>query len=119
MRPTANADETSDWAIGALLLYAQVGQCVLTCSKLVHKRYQRGRVDSPNTLLAYKFADKNWQSPFIDASGVKQLILVHAMSCFKKSRSVLALELMLTLFSHSNSVHMVRNCVSVHCAGLM
>jgi len=75
--------------------------------------------DLPNTLLAYRFADKNWQSPFIDASGVKQLMFVHAMSCFKKSRNVLAFELMLTLFSHSNSVHIVRNCVSVHCAGLM
>ena len=73
----------------------------------------------PNTLLAYRLADKNWQSPFIDASGVRQLMLVQAMSCFKNSRRVLAFELMLTLFSHSNSVHMVRNCVSVHCAGLM
>lgn len=68
----------------------------------------------PNTLLAYKFADRNWQSPFIDASGVRQLMFVEAMSCFKNSRKDLAFELILTLFSHSNSVHIVRNCVSVH-----
>ncbi len=78
-----------------------------------------GEVDVPNTLLAYRLALKNWQSPLRLASGVRQFMLVQAMSWSRNSRRVLALLLMLTLFSHSNSVHMVRNCVSVHVAGWM
>jgi hypothetical protein len=80
----------------------------------------------PNRLRAYILADKKSESPAIAPSGVRQDIFVDFMMCFKYSRGSLArkyeLEMKvmcgvtydiavdtLTRFSHSNSVHMLRN----------
>ena len=82
---------------------------------------------APNKLRAYKLADKKSESPAMAPSGVRQDIFVDFIMCFKYSRGSLAkryeLEIQngargftygifvdtLTRFSHSNSVHMLRN----------
>lgn len=82
---------------------------------------------SPKILLAYMFAERKPQSPSNCFSGVRQLMLVDAMMCLRYSLkslypNVIAYPISwdpfhtyvmfvftLTLFSHSNSLHMLRN----------
>lgn len=42
--------------------------------------------------------------------GVRHFMLVVAMMCSRKPSTVVMEVLMATLFSHSNSAHMLRNC---------
>ena len=51
--------------------------------------------------------------------GVRQLMLVCATTCARKSLRSVMLVLTATLFSHSNSAHIERNASSEHVAGRM
>jgi len=85
----------------------------------------------PKRLRAYMFADRKSHSPEVAPSGVRHDIFVAFMTCFRYSRGSLSdLEvnerskmtmkdmvthdmglLTLTRFSHSNSVHILRNYI--------
>ncbi len=50
------------------------------------------------------------RSPSSALGGVRHFMLVVAMMCCRKAATSVKLVLIATLFSHSNSAHMLRNC---------
>lgn len=119
-------------------LNTQISQSIFTWIP-VSDELQFVNIALPNKLRAYMFADKKSHSPDIAVSGVKQDMLVDFMICCRYSLRSLLQEwrlasksrfskvlgfdtyvivvFTLTLFSHSNSVHMLRNYDDVKCNG--
>lgn len=54
--------------------------------------------------------ERSNRSPSSALGGVRHFMLVVAMMCCRKAATSVKLVLMATLFSHSNSAHMFRNC---------
>ena len=114
-------------SVRALDAEIRKGILAYNACQIVPLEGQKKTVDVPNKLRAYIFADRKSQSPEMAPSGVKHDIFVAFMTCLRYSRgSLLKLQsvnihpkstcathsmlvVTLTRFSHSNSVHMLRN----------
>ena len=74
---------------------------------------------SPNTDFAYRLAARKPHSPSSADRGVRHRMLVLATMWSRNERTSPIWVLTATLFSHSNSAHMLRKATSAQLAGLM